>query len=58
MYTHRSVSGKGVQRIVSFAHFLFVCLFVFYFVSFYWDHMGVKVSKDISESTHYIHSLK
>ncbi len=30
----------------------------FFSFSFTWDHMGVKVSNDISEDTHQIHTPK
>ena len=50
------VSTKVVQRNVNFKFWIFAIFFSF---SLTWDHMGVKVSNDISsERTHQICSLK
>ncbi len=46
---------KPVKNLCNFKFYIFDNLFSF---SLTWDHMGVKISNDISETTHQIHYPK
>ncbi len=60
MHTPRQSLYEIVQRIVKFKILDFCHIFFFFFsLTWTWDHMGVKVSNDISsETTHQICSPK